>query len=246
MSKISLDKIESYNNLYKTVGLESSLSKILEEHTNSSIFASSLGAEDQVLLEILLKTQKPFQVVTLDTGRLFNETYTTIDNTEKFFQIKIKILFPDAIEVSQMVSEKGINLFYDSIENRKLCCKIRKLNPLGKELSTSSLWITGVRREQSVTRSDFQFAEWDENYQVIKINPLIDWTETQVWDYIKDKNIPYNELHDKGFPSIGCAPCTRAVLSGEDTRSGRWWWENPVTKECGLHWKDGKLVRVKS
>jgi phosphoadenosine phosphosulfate reductase len=242
---MEINQIKQLNEMYSSEGIDKALNYSLSNLGPKIIFASSLGVEDQALLSILLKSGKNFQTITLDTGRLFNETYALIAETENFFQTRIQTLFPNEEEVMSMVSKKGINLFYESIENRKLCCKIRKLNPLSKVLKNANLWITGVRRDQSITRSDFQFAEWDDNFKVIKINPLIDWTESQVWEYVKKNKIPYNELHDKGFPSIGCAPCTRAILSGEDTRSGRWWWENPETKECGLHWKDGKLVREK-
>ena len=141
-----------------------------------------------------------------------------------------------------MVNSKGINLFYESVDNRKLCCHIRKIEPLSRALSGNEVWITGLRREQSPTRTDLMHAEWDEGNQIIKVNPLLDWTEQEVWDYIRLHKIPYNSLHDQGFPSIGCQPCTRAVQPGEDLRSGRWWWENPTTKECGLHPLRGNQV----
>ena len=142
-----------------------------------------------------------------------------------------------------MVAEKGLDLFYESVENRKLCCHIRKVEPLKRALQGLKVWICGLRREQSVTRADLNVIEWDEANGLYKINPLIDWTEKQVWDYVHAEKIPYNKLHDQGYPSIGCAPCTRAVKPGEDVRAGRWWWESPDKKECGLHFKDGKVVR---
>jgi phosphoadenosine phosphosulfate reductase len=137
--------------------------------------------------------------------------------------------------VEEMVKDKGINLFYESVENRQLCCQIRKIEPLRRALNGMKIWISGVRKEQSVTRQEFELIDWDESHKVIKLLPLVDWTESQVWDYLKEKKIPYNELHDKGFPSIGCLPCTRAIKPGESLRSGRWWWELPENKECGLH-----------
>ncbi|HNH08001.1 MAG TPA: phosphoadenylyl-sulfate reductase [Leptospiraceae bacterium] len=165
--------------------------------------------------------------------------------TERRYNIKIEVYFPDAEKTEDMVREKGINLFYASVENRKLCCAVRKLEPLERALNGARLWITGLRREQSVTRTQMNFAEWDEKYQTVKINPLIDWTWEKTLAYIKENKVPYNPLHDQNFPSIGCAPCTRAVLEGENIRAGRWWWENPETKECGLHISDGQIIRNK-
>ena len=200
-------------------------------------FASSMGVEDQVITHMIADNQLPVEVFTLDTGRMFPETYEIIEKTESRYNIKISIYFPDAQDVENMVNEKGINLFYHSIENRKLCCGIRKIKPLKKALDGMDAWITGLRREQSPTRKEMKVVEWDEGNKLIKVNPLLEWSEKQTWDFIKENKIPYNTLHDKGFPSIGCQPCTRAIMPGEDLRSGRWWWENPETKECGLHAK---------
>jgi phosphoadenosine phosphosulfate reductase len=147
----------------------------------------------------------------------------------------INIYHPHNEDVENMVNSKGVNLFYESVENRKLCCHVRKIVPLQRALQGKKAWITGLRRQQSVTRTDLQVVEWDETHQLFKINPLLDWTEEQLWAFIKEKNIPYNTLHDQGFPSIGCQPCTRAVQADEDLRAGRWWWELPESKECGLH-----------
>jgi phosphoadenosine phosphosulfate reductase len=177
----------------------------------------------------------PIRIFTLDTGRLFPETYDLIDRTSAKYGISIEICFPDYRQVEKMVSEKGINLFYESIDNRKLCCGIRKSEPLARALNGCSAWITGLRKQQSVTRHNMQTAEWDELHGLIKINPLIVWSEAEVKEYVAKHKIPYNTLHDKGFPSIGCQPCTRAVAPGEDIRAGRWWWEQPDQKECGLH-----------
>ena len=198
-------------------------------------FASSLGAEDQVITEIMASIDPASRIFTLDTGRMFPESYDVIERTIARYKIKIGIFFPDRAAVEKMVNMEGINLFYDSIENRKLCCHIRKIEPLNRALEGLDVWISGLRRSQSVTRTEIKLVEWDENHKMIKVNPLINWTEEQVWDYIKLKNIPYNRLHDQGFPSIGCQPCTRAVQPGEDVRAGRWWWENELQKECGLH-----------
>ncbi len=199
------------------------------------LLASSLGAEDQVLTDMLVKHSPETRIITLDTGRLFPETYQTIEKTQRFYKKSIEIYFPSASEVEEMVNTHGINLFYDSVEKRKMCCNVRKIVPLKRAFQGVEAWITGLRHEQSVTRSANKVVEWDETNQLVKINPLIDWSETQVWDYIAINNVPYNKLHDRGFRSIGCQPCTREVSKGADVRSGRWWWENPEHKECGLH-----------
>jgi phosphoadenosine phosphosulfate reductase len=207
----------------------------LREFEGEVAFSTSLGAEDQAITQMISKVDKTADIFTLDTGRLFPETYDLIDLTSKKYDLKVRVMFPDASRVEEMVNEKGINLFYDSIENRKLCCHIRKIEPLKRAFAGLDAWICGLRREQSITRKDVRLVEWDENNGLIKVNPLIEWTETELWDYIKANQIPYNKLHDTGFPSIGCQPCTRAILQGEDVRAGRWWWENPETRECGLH-----------
>ena len=199
--------------------------------------STSFGLEDQVLTQIIASVDKNASIFTLDTGRLFPETYDLLDRTSKKYGINIDVYFPDTSDVEQMVNDKGINLFYDSIENRKLCCSLRKLVPLSRAMQGLDAWITGLRKVQSVTRNNMQLVEWDENNRLLKINPLINWTEQDIWNYIDSNNIPYNPLHKKGFASIGCQPCTRAIEPGEDIRAGRWWWENPDTKECGLHEK---------
>ena len=196
--------------------------------------ASSLGQEDQVLTDMI---GSMMDVFTLDTGRLFPESYNLIADTEKKYGIKVKLYFPDAVEVEDMVSKKGINLFYESIENRKQCCKIRKLNPLRRALAPYKAWICGLRKEQSVTREDVKVVEWDGLHQMFKINPLAEWSTEEMLNYINEREIPYNPLHDEGFISIGCASCTRAVKPGQHLRDGRWWWESPEHKECGLHSK---------
>lgn len=197
--------------------------------------STSLGLEDQVLTEMVSSLDPSAKIITLDTGRLFPETYDLIDRTSRKYKISIEVYFPDAGEIEKMVSEKGINLFFESIENRKLCCSVRKLKPLARALNGLDAWITGLRREQSITRNDLTVVEWDDNNGLLKINPLINWSEQEVKDYIEVKNIPNNPLHNQGFASIGCQPCTRAIEPGEEVRAGRWWWENPETKECGLH-----------
>ena len=209
----------------------------VEKFQSKIFFASSLGAEDQVLTHFLSVINKSTRIVTLDTGRLFAETLDLIQYTNERYKIAIEILFPDFKLVENMVNEKGINLFYDNIENRLRCCDVRKNEPLKRILPGMEAWITGIRRQQSANRKDTKLAEWDEKNKLIKINPLVNWSEEEIWEFIKQNKIPYNILHDKGYPSIGCAPCTRPIEKGEDIREGRWWWENEDTKECGLHQK---------
>jgi phosphoadenosine phosphosulfate reductase len=208
--------------------------------------ASSFGAEDVVLIDMIAKIKPDAHVFTLDTGRLNSETYEVISKVQqKYPQLQLRIMFPQAESVEQMVSAKGINLFYDSVENRKQCCFIRKVEPLGRATQGLDAWITGLRRDQTANRSSMETVELDGDRQIAKINPLIDWSFDQVWEYIHANEVPYNALHDQNFPSIGCAPCTRAVQAGEDLRAGRWWWEMS-NQECGLHVSsDGKLVRAK-
>jgi phosphoadenosine phosphosulfate reductase len=208
-----------------------------KEFGNGIGFATSLGAEDQVITEMIASVDKSFRIFTLDTGRLFPETYEVLEKTRNRYGLDIEVYFPDAGEVEKMVNEKGINLFYESIENRKLCCSIRKVHPLQRAIKGMTAWITGLRRDQSLTRAGMHLVEPDEANHLIKINPLINWKEEQVWKYINERNIPFNALHNQGYPSIGCQPCTRAVENGEDIRAGRWWWELPGQKECGLHKK---------
>jgi len=197
--------------------------------------SSSLAAEDQVLTDILLKIDKNISIFTLDTGRLHPETYDVMDATNLKYSIKIDVFFPKFKKVQKLYKNQGINGHYESIENRKNCCNIRKIEPLKRALKGIEVWITGLRATQSITRANMPLVQWDNNLKVIKVNPLINWEEKDVWDYIKTNKVPYNKLHDKGYPSIGCAPCTKAIKNGEDIRAGRWWWENPEHKECGLH-----------
>ena len=203
--------------------------------------ASSLGAEDQVVTDMLCRVSTAPRIFSLDTGRLPEETCDTIAATNRRYGIRIKLLFPDREAVEAMVSEGGPNLFYESVESRKRCCAVRKVVPLKGELATLDAWMTGLRREQAVTRAAIERVEWDEANGLIKLNPLADWTEKQVWDYVRSHEIPHNRLHDQGYRSIGCAPCTRPVEPGQDVRAGRWWWEDPEHKECGLHLQGGRL-----
>ena len=213
-----------------------------EKFGDKMVLASSFGAEDVVLIDMMCKINRNLtRVFTLDTGRLNQETYDLIDKIRKKYEIIVDAYFPNASDVEKMVATKGMNLMYDSIENRKLCCNLRKIEPLKRALKQFDCWITGLRREQTVTRNKILKIEIDSlNNNIIKLNPLADWTNDEIWKYIHENDIPYNELHDKGYPSIGCEPCTRAIKKGEDPRAGRWWWENDVHKECGLHWKEGK------
>lgn len=198
--------------------------------------SSSLSLEDQTVTQLMVAADKEdTRVFTLDTGRQFPETYELIDRTEMTYGIRIEVFFPDFQKVQEMVREHGINLFYDSIELRHLCCGIRKIEPLKRALDCVEVWITGLRRSQSVTRAHMQMVEYDADDDVLKLNPLLLWSEQDVKDYVRANAIPYNKLHDQGFPSIGCQPCTRAVRPGEDVRAGRWWWEDPDKRECGLH-----------
>lgn len=220
---------------------ESSTKEIIEyflgQYKHKIALASSLGAEDQVLTDMIFKVNKESKVFTLDTGRLNPETYEVMDATNLKYGVKLDVYFPNLKDVQELYKTQGVNGHYESIENRKNCCAIRKIEPLKRALKGLDVWFTGLRRSQSITREDMKLVEWDEAFNLIKVNPLINWTQEDVWDYIKTNSVPYNKLHDKGYPSIGCAPCTRAVKDGEDIRAGRWWWENPEHKECGLHKK---------
>ena len=232
---MNLKQIENLNKEFQNSSPQEVISFFLSNYPDKIAFATSLGIEDQVITEMIVSTNKSIKIFTLDTGRLFQETYDLIQKTNSRYKINIEIYFPDTKQVEEMVKEKGINLFYESIENRELCCHVRKIESLKRVINKFDVWITGLRKEQSEIRANDKLIEWDKVNRLIKVNPLIKWTEKDVWNYIKEKNIPYNLLHNKGFKSIGCAPCTRAVEYGEDSRSGRWWWENDGHKECGLH-----------
>lgn len=209
---------------------------VLQRFGNKVALASSFGAEDVALIHMMSEQTKQPRIFTLDTGRLNQETYNVIEKIRERYGVTIEVLFPDRVAVEKMVREKGLNSFYQSIDNRKECCGIRKVEPLNRMLKTLQGWVTGLRRDQNVTREQVGKIEVDQAHGgIYKINPLADWSYSQVWDFIKKHNIPYNILHDRGYPSIGCAPCTRAIKPGEDPRAGRWWWEHPETKECGLH-----------
>lgn len=212
------------------------IAQLCELYPGKVVFSTSLGQEDQVITEIIAKNKLPVKMFTLDTGRLFYETYDLLSRTEAKYKVKIKTYFPKSESVEELVNDMGINGMYESPENRKNCCYVRKVEPLKRALAGNTIWITGLRSEQSNNRSSMQRIEWDEGNQIVKYNPLMDWSMEDMLQYIQDNKIPYNPLHDKGFVSIGCAPCTRAIEPGEDPRAGRWWWENSK-KECGLHTK---------
>lgn len=232
---ITKDDIPALNERFKDASPEEVLAYVLKEFKDRIALSSSLSIEDQALTKMIVDIDKSTRIFTLDTGRLFPETYQLIDRTNLTYDLKIEVFFPDYREVQRMVREEGINLFYNSIESRHRCCAIRKLEPLKRAFKGLDAWICGLRHEQSVTRKNMQLIEWDDQHDIVKVNPLINWTEQQVREYIHDHHVPYNKLFDKGYPSIGCEPCTRAVKPGDDPRSGRWWWEAPDKRECGLH-----------
>lgn len=223
-----------------TSGLDAGqlLEHMLEKYGDGIALASSFGAEDQVLTDMLCRISDSPRIFTLDTGRLPEQTYDVMEETRRRYGIRIQIVFPEREKVEEMVNTWGPNLFYGSIEARKRCCGIRKIEPLKRVLRDLQAWICGLRAEQALTRTGLGRVEYDEQFGLLKVSPLADWTTKQVWDYIKERDVPYNALHDQGYPSIGCAPCTRAVGPGQDIRAGRWWWEEPEHKECGLHLKD--------
>lgn len=211
-----------------------------------AVFASSLAAEDMVLTDLILRNKLAIDIFSLETGRLHAETLGMLDRIKETYGSEIALFKPEAAAVEEYVAKNGLNAFYDNVEMRKECCRIRKVEPLNRALAGKKAWVTGQRRAQSATRGELNVQENDAAHDMQKFNPLTDWSEDDVWHYIRSNNVPYNPLHDKGYPSIGCEPCTRAIQPGEDVRAGRWWWENPESKECGLHVVDGKLIRIKA
>jgi phosphoadenosine phosphosulfate reductase len=199
------------------------------------VMASSLGAEDMVLADLIFRSRLPIQIFTLDTGRLHEQTLRVLARTRDTYGCAIRVYFPAAPDVETLVQAQGINGFYESVDARMACCRVRKVLPLSRALAGRNAWITGLRREQSPTRAELLVESWDADHAIAKWSPLADWSEGEVWAYLRANKVPYNALHDQGFLSIGCAPCSRAVQPGEDPRAGRWWWEHPETKECGLH-----------
>lgn len=202
-----------------------------------AVLATSYGAEDMVLMDLIAKFVPQIGIFTLDTGRLPKETYDLMQQAKKHYQLEVEVYYPDTLSIEQFVTHNGPNAFYDSVDLRKQCCGIRKVAPLKRALAGKKAWLTGMRRSQSVTRNELPVSEWDADHELQKFSPLTDWSNGEVWKYIRAFDVPFNELHNQGYASIGCAPCTRAITPGEDIRAGRWWWENPETKECGLHVK---------
>lgn len=224
---------------------EQTLERIARDFS-PAVFASSLAAEDMVITDLILKAKLPISIFSLETGRLPPETLAVLDKIKQTYGYEVSLYRPQPEAVDAYVAQNGLNAFYDSVELRRECCRIRKVEPLGRALAGNKAWVTGQRRAQSSTRAELDIEEDDAAHGMTKFNPLADWSEQDVWNYIRANQVPYNALHDQGYPSIGCAPCTRAVAPGEDVRAGRWWWENPDSKECGLHMVDGKLIRIKS
>jgi phosphoadenosine phosphosulfate reductase len=223
----------------------SALAALCRQFPKTTVFSTSFGLEDQAILHAIVQAGLAVRVITLDTGRLFEETHALHEETRERYPIPIEVFSPDPWALRRLIAERGPNGFYDSVENRRECCRVRKVEPLRLALVGADLWITGMRREQSEARAGLAPLEWDDEHGLIKAHPLLDVSETELRRYLHEHDVPINPLHDCGYPSIGCAPCTRAVAPGEPARSGRWWWEDDAKKECGLHMKDGRLVRGK-
>ncbi len=237
MSRMMVD-VKELNDKLSHLSAEEVVAYFVENYGGEIALASSLSIEDQALTHMIRSVDSDglkCRIFTLDTGRLFPETYSLISKTSAHYGVPLEIYFPQSDAVEEMVSRDGINLFYDSVEKRRKCCEVRKIEPLRRAFTGLRVWICGLRQQQSVTRGEVNVVEWDAGNSILKINPLAMWSEEQVWDYIHARSVPYNPLHERGFLSIGCQPCTRAVGEGEDIRAGRWWWENPEQKECGLH-----------
>ncbi|MGZ3752840.1 MAG: phosphoadenylyl-sulfate reductase [Mucilaginibacter sp.] len=230
-----MGSIEHIKQLTKGLGPLEALTFLADQFRSEIVFSTSFGWEDQAITHMIFTNNLPIKVFTLETGRLFPETYYVWNRTMEMYEKPIHAYYPNHELLEQMVNAKGPSSFYESVENRKECCGIRKVEPLKRALAGNKCWITGIRAEQSISRQDMNNIEWDEQNNLIKFHPIYSWTLDQVKEYIRENNIPYNTLHDRGFPSIGCAPCTRAVQPGEDFRAGRWWWEDQSKKECGLH-----------
>ncbi len=229
--------IATLNRQFNQSSIASVLDYFIQTYRGRIGFSTSFGAEDQVLTDFIAPHHNEIKIFTLDTGRLPYETYDVMDKTNKKYGISITVYTPESSDLEALYQRQGINGFYESIENRKACCYVRKIAPLQRALQGVDVWVTGLRQSQSVTRETLELVEYDAQQQLIKLNPLVLWSEEEIWDYIHQHQLPYNALHDQGYPSIGCAPCTRAIVAGEDVRAGRWWWEEPEHKECGLHIK---------
>jgi len=229
------DIVQALNLSTKYTDIQETIQSLCTDHPEKVVFSSSFSIEDQVITHFIFSNNIPVNVFTIDTGRMFAETYAVFGKTLEKYNKTIKVYFPDNNDIEKLMSEKGPFSFYDSVENRKECCYLRKIKPLKRALTGNDIWITGLRGEQSESRKKINIFEWDENNKIIKYNPLLHWSTEQIREYIKTNQIPYNILHDQSFPSIGCQPCTRKINEGEDFRAGRWWWENNSKKECGLH-----------
>lgn len=228
----------------KVVAVVALLRAIARDHS-PAVFANSFGAEDMVLTHLIASEQIAITPFAIDTGRLPPETYALMGHVEARYGKVLGLVFPERTDVEHYVAAHGINGFYDSVDLRKACCHARKVAPLQRVLAGKAAWVTGLRAAQSATRDQLQVQSFDASNGLEKFSPLADWSEAEVWAFIREHEVPYNALHDQGYPSLGCAPCTRAIQPGEDIRAGRWWWETPETKECGLHMIDGRLQRVK-
>ncbi|HZX59484.1 MAG TPA: phosphoadenylyl-sulfate reductase [Mucilaginibacter sp.] len=230
-----MSELENISQQIAGLGPVEALALLADKFAGKIVFSTSFGWEDQAITHMIFANDLPIKIFTLETGRLFPETYYVWNRTMEMYGKPIHAYYPNNELLEQMVNAKGPSSFYESVENRKECCGIRKVEPLKRALAGNKLWVTGIRAEQSANRQFMSNPEWDEQNNLIKFHPIYDWTLDQVKEYIRINNIPYNTLHDRGFPSIGCAPCTRAVQPGEDFRAGRWWWEDQSKKECGLH-----------
>jgi phosphoadenosine phosphosulfate reductase len=229
-----MEYLSQLQDLFERLSIEDALREVIKLFPGRVKFSSSLGQEDQVLTDIIARNHIDISIFTIDTGRLFNEAYETLEKTTARYKLPIDVYFPQSEAVQQMVNEHGVNLFYDSVQNRQSCCNIRKVEPLNRALQNTSVWVTGLRAAQTDLRKNVPVVEWLSDKKIYKINPLLHWSFDKVIEYLNKYSVPYNPLHDKGFISIGCAPCTRAIEPGEDPRAGRWWWET-TQKECGLH-----------
>ncbi len=233
---LSMGEVADLNGRFQAAAPVEILRWAVRTYSPRLVFASSFGVEDVAVIDMLSRLESPTRIITLDTGRLPEETYEVMERVRRRYQVEIESYFPGRDAVEQLERERGFYSFRRSVEERKFCCHIRKIEPLGRALVGADAWITGLRRDQAATRTGVEVVEIDAAHgSIAKINPLAFWTEQQVWTYVKEHDVPYNALHDRGYPSIGCAPCTRAIQPGDDIRAGRWWWENPTTKECGLH-----------
>ena len=242
MNDTTQQDITRITHLLSGLSIRDAISALIQQFPGQVTFSSSFSFEDQVITHEILHHQLPVSIFTLDTGRMFAETYSVWNSTNEKYNTHIKAYYPQHASLEAFIADKGPNSFYESVDNRKQCCFIRKVEPLKRALAGKAVWITGLRAEHSPDRKDLPMIEWDESNQLIKFHPILHWTTEEVRQYIRENQVPYNPLHDKGFVSIGCAPCTRAIRPGEDFRAGRWWWEDASKKECGLHVHEEKAT----